>query len=173
MKTDRNYQAGRSIQGWGYGPQITEITQIKIGDYLIGDSHRFHATNLYRVFKIVQESGDVNPTRFIVIYVRPDRRETGENTGMCVWHGELDSPNHSYYQALQATAEYPAEISDNSRCDCERPGYFCSGIPGIVAHLESGSVPQKTEVESCDLCERYPSDKAAREKLRELGLLDR
>ena len=73
---------------------------------------------------------------------------------------------------LEATAEVAEESEQDTRCDCEQPGYFCSGVPGILAHVENGRASPNTEVERCDLCERYPSDEAAREKLRELGLLD-
>jgi hypothetical protein len=71
---------------------------------------------------------------------------------------------------LKATAIAEA-ATDDSHCDCERPGYFCSGVLGILAHVENGQVTPNTDVERCDLCERYPSDAAAREKLRELGML--
>ena len=54
-------------------------------------------------------------------------------------------------------------------CDCELPGYFCSGVPGILAHLQDGRLAPDARVERCDLCERYPSDLAARQRLRELG----
>ncbi len=55
-------------------------------------------------------------------------------------------------------------------CECEQPGYFCSGVPGILARVENGRVVEGTEVERCDSCGRYPSDKAAFEKLVELGI---
>ena len=60
---------------------------------------------------------------------------------------------------------------DNARCECEKPGYFCSGVPGILAHMENGFLAEGAEVNRCDLCRRYPSDEAAFEKLRELGLV--
>jgi hypothetical protein len=56
------------------------------------------------------------------------------------------------------------------RCECELPGFFCSGVPGILAHMENGRLVDDSDVERCDLCCRYPSDAAAREKLQELGL---
>jgi hypothetical protein len=54
-------------------------------------------------------------------------------------------------------------------CECERPGYFCSGVPGILAHLENGRLAKGAKVERCGLCCRYPSDAAALERLQELG----
>jgi hypothetical protein len=54
-------------------------------------------------------------------------------------------------------------------CECERPGYFWSGVPGILAHLENGRLPAGAKAERCGLCCRYPSDAAALEKLQELG----
>ena len=72
------------------------------------------------------------------------------------------------------TLEYLTEMlsSDHasSMCECEEPGYFCSGVPGILAHVENGGLPEGAEVERCDLCDRYASDEAARAKLRELGI---
>ena len=56
-------------------------------------------------------------------------------------------------------------------CDCERPGHFCSGIPGILAPMDAGRVTPLAKIERCDLCQRYPSDEAARDKLKELRLL--
>ena len=55
------------------------------------------------------------------------------------------------------------------RCECELPGQFCSGVPGILAHLENGRLSEGATVERCGLCCRYPSDAAALEKLQELG----
>ena len=57
---------------------------------------------------------------------------------------------------------------DHTRCDCEKPGFFCSGVPGILAHMENGRLAEGAKVNRCDLCQRYPSDEAAFEKLREL-----
>jgi hypothetical protein len=65
----------------------------------------------------------------------------------------------------------PAEETelDDTYCDCQLPGFFCSGIPGIVAHVENGRLSATAKVERCDACLRYPSDEAALKKLRELG----
>lgn len=46
-------------------------------------------------------------------------------------------------------------------CDCEQPGTFNCGIPGIV-----GSVESPDTAERCDQCERFPSDEAARQELK-------
>ncbi len=59
--------------------------------------------------------------------------------------------------------------SKHTRCECEKPGFFCSGVPGILAHMENGRLAEGAQVNRCDLCQRYPSDEAAFEKLRELG----
>ena len=58
---------------------------------------------------------------------------------------------------------------DDDRCECEKPGFFCSGVPGILAHMEDGHLAEGAQVNRCDLCQRYPSDEAAFERLRELG----
>jgi hypothetical protein len=57
----------------------------------------------------------------------------------------------------------------DTRCDCEEPGFFCSGVPGILAHMQNGRLAEGAQVNRCDLCQRYPSDEAAFERLRELG----
>ena len=49
------------------------------------------------------------------------------------------------------------------KCECEKPGYFRSGIPGILAHVEAGKLLSK--VERCDLCKRFATDETAREYL--------
>lgn len=57
-------------------------------------------------------------------------------------------------------------------CDCELPGYFFSGVPGIIARMDNGRLAPGAAVERCDLCCRYESDEAARQKLVELELAD-
>lgn len=52
-----------------------------------------------------------------------------------------------------------------SRCECEEPGTFCSGVPGILAHVEQGHLVPGTQVERCDLCQRFSTDDAAYEHL--------
>ena len=59
---------------------------------------------------------------------------------------------------------------DAEPCECERLGYFCSGVPGILARVENGRLAPGAKVECCDVCCRYPSDEAALAKLRELGI---
>lgn len=57
-----------------------------------------------------------------------------------------------------------------TRCDCELPGTFCSGVPGILAHMEQGRLAPNSKVERGDICRRFASDDAARERLVVLGL---
>lgn len=59
----------------------------------------------------------------------------------------------------------------DTRCDCELPGTFCSGVPGILAHLEQGRLAPNSKVERCDICRHFASDDAARERLVVLGLI--
>ncbi len=92
-KQKRTYKPGRPTTGWAYGKRVKSVRQVKVGDYLIGDSHQFQATNLYRVTKIIHDK-----SRFCVIYVQPNRRTTGENE-MCVWYWELEPDRHPYYFA--------------------------------------------------------------------------
>ena len=54
-------------------------------------------------------------------------------------------------------------------CECEKPGHFCSGVPGILAHMEDGRLAPGAKVERCDLCQLYSTDEAALAKLQELG----
>ncbi len=56
-------------------------------------------------------------------------------------------------------------------CECELPGYFHCGVPGILAHLEIGRLPPDAKVERCQLCQRYADDDAAMRKLNDLGLV--
>jgi hypothetical protein len=58
-------------------------------------------------------------------------------------------------------------------CECEQPGYFCSGVAGILAHVENGHLADEASVERCDQCQRYPSDEAALQRLIELGIAPR
>ena len=60
----------------------------------------------------------------------------------------------------------PTTAEPTTPCDCESPGYFNSGIPGILAHIESdGLLAHDTAIERCDLCARYPDDDAAAAEL--------
>ena len=61
----------------------------------------------------------------------------------------------------------------DTRCDCELPGMFRSGVPGILAHREQGRLALNSKVERCDLCRRFASDDAARERLIALDLAER
>ena len=49
------------------------------------------------------------------------------------------------------------------KCECDKPGYFRSGIPGILAHVEAGKLLSKAE--RCDLCKHFATDETAREYL--------
>lgn len=72
--------------------------------------------------------------------------------------------------ALKAAGlDWRTDDEDDDRCECEKPGFFCSGVPGILAHMENGRLAEGAVVNRCDLCQRYPSDDAAFEKLRGLG----
>jgi hypothetical protein len=59
---------------------------------------------------------------------------------------------------------------DADRCECEQTGYFCSGVPGIIARIENGRLAPGATVQRCDACHRYASDDAAFEKLWKLGI---
>jgi len=72
-------------------------------------------------------------------------------------------------QTADEEAEGVQDVDNHDRCDCESPGFFCSGAPGIIAHLENGQLSPGATVQRCDLCQRYPSNEAAFDRLRELG----
>ena len=42
---------------------------------------------------------------------------------------------------------------------CRVGGHFCSGVPGILAHIKDGHIG---EVQRCDACAVYASDEEAR-----------
>ncbi len=71
---------------------------------------------------------------------------------------------------MSGAAESEIEEVPDQPCECDKPGYFHCGIPGILAHFENGRLAPGAGVERCDLCERYPTDDTARQKLIELGL---
>lgn len=62
------------------------------------------------------------------------------------------------------------DAPESTKCECEEPGFFHSGVPGILAHMKNGRLAPGAGVERCDLCQRYASDAAALEKLRRRGL---
>ena len=52
----------------------------------------------------------------------------------------------------------------------ELPGAFCSGVPGVLARMEQGRLAPNATVARCDLCQRYATDDAARQRLSALQL---
>ena len=65
----------------------------------------------------------------------------------------------------------PELAEDDEPCDCEIPGFYCAGVPGILAHLKDGRVAPGARVERCDMCCRFASDEEAKNRLRELGIV--
>lgn len=64
------------------------------------------------------------------------------------------------------------EDQDDNLCDCEAAGFFCAGVPGVLAHLENGLLALGAKVERCDQCQRLESDEAALARLQQLGIAD-
>ena len=74
---------------------------------------------------------------------------------------------------LDGTDCFPVFMTEDiDPCECEESGYWCSGVPGILAHVENGKVVPGTEVEHCDLCARFDSDEAAYQELVRRGFVD-
>jgi hypothetical protein len=59
----------------------------------------------------------------------------------------------------------------SAQCECEFPGDFYTGVPGILAAMSDGVVEPDGIVERCDQCCRFESDAAAFARLVELGLV--
>jgi hypothetical protein len=66
----------------------------------------------------------------------------------------------------------PEPAEGEELCDCEAAGFFCAGVPGILAHLNDGRVAPGARVERCDMCCRFASDEEALAKLVELGIAE-
>ena len=64
----------------------------------------------------------------------------------------------------------PEPADADEPCDCEAPGFFHAGVPGILAHLRQGRVAPGALVERCDICRRFVSDEEAKNRLRDLGI---
>ena len=60
--------------------------------------------------------------------------------------------------------------SPSEACQCEYPGPYFTGVPGILAAMDNGRLAPGASVERCDLCQRYESDEAAYHKLIELRM---
>lgn len=72
------------------------------------------------------------------------------------------------------TLEYLEQLLASGQpagCECEAPGYYCSGVPGVLAHLSSGRLAGGAIVERCDVCQRFPTDSAALGELRRRGIV--
>ena len=78
----------------------------------------------------------------------------------------VSSDDHSEHRCRPPA---PAERSAEP-CECEQTGHFCSGVPGVIAHVEHGRLEGGIEVQRCDACQRYPTDEIAFLKLVELGM---
>lgn len=53
-------------------------------------------------------------------------------------------------------------------CQCELPGPFRSGVPGIVAAVANGRLVPGAKVERCDVCRRFATDELAYQHLVDL-----
>lgn len=53
-------------------------------------------------------------------------------------------------------------------CECELPGPFRSGIPGVLAATANGRLIPGAKVERCDVCRRFATDELARQSLVDL-----
>jgi hypothetical protein len=104
-KIKRTYVQGRPIKGWSYGRRVTSVEQIKPGDILIGDSHQFKATNLYRVVplpaliaKLRRHDGQPGTPMFYIEFITPNRRHS-DGQEMCVhfWEVEQSGRLHTAY----------------------------------------------------------------------------
>ena len=109
-----------------------------------------------------------------VPYVSNAADEKGLFEGVVSLLDEIADQAHDRH-GIDCLLEDPAQVddgpSDNVGCECGQPGYFFSGVPGILAHMEDGKLAPDAKVERCNLCQRYSSDAAALERLRELGLV--
>jgi len=47
-------------------------------------------------------------------------------------------------------------------CACETDANFYPGIPGVLANLIDGNLPDDHDVQRCDMCQLYESDDAAK-----------
>lgn len=70
----------------------------------------------------------------------------------------------------QVDGEPAATGSRAEPCECEQPGYFYSGVPGVIGRVEHGRLEFGAGVERCDQCQLYASDEIAFLKLVELGM---
>jgi hypothetical protein len=92
--------------------------------------------------------------------------------GLMSMTDEIADQAHDHYGIDCLLGNFAVELDrckNDNRCDCEKDGFFRSGVPGILAHMENGRLAEGAQVNRCDLCQRYPSDEAAFERLRELG----
>jgi hypothetical protein len=53
-----------------------------------------------------------------------------------------------------------------TRCVCEDPGHFSSGVPGILVCVEKRRIISR--VERCDACRRFRDDQVAESVLRRI-----
>jgi len=88
--------------------------------------------------------------------------------GVIVLLDEIADQAHDRYgidSLIKPDGSNDTADGNEERCECEEPGYFCSGVPGILAHIEDGILAEGAKVERCDICCRYSSDAAALERL--------
>jgi len=62
------------------------------------------------------------------------------------------------------------DVVQVSTCECEQPGYFHSGVPGILAHVQDGRLAEGAGVERCDQCQRFAMDADALAELVRRGI---
>lgn len=132
----RHYIKGRSIEGFAYGKRVTRLDQVNEGDFLIGDSHQFGATNLY---KVLPWRPDSPGEKMSLSYVAPDGSDdvTDGTREMCVWGHELRATAATYYKAVRLLDKdelvIPLPNGSTLRCGPSHPTMF----GGYVRILDS------------------------------------
>lgn len=86
-----------------------------------------------------------------------------------VYAGPLAEEDRARWTAF---SQDRAKLPVKSKCCCELPGHYYTGIPGVLARMVEGRLAEGAGVERCDVCQRYDSDEAALHRLEELGLAD-
>lgn len=118
------------------------------GKYVLYDHdiRQLAATTVYKIYESAAAEAD---RRNNTIVVRLDFEDPIDDD---------DSPE-----------DVPLGADQNDVCECQRPGTFCSGVPGILAQVSNGRLLEGAKVERCDICQRYETDEGALARLRELG----
>lgn len=108
----RVYEGGHSTKGWKRGKKVMKISDVKVGDILIGICHNFRSENLYKVIPFENPNRPDRDLLFYAQYCKPNRHLIEPDNIHCVWHHDLTLPGEEWYFAEKVKSKEYLMLTD-------------------------------------------------------------